>query len=52
MDNPIADELVEELKTLPHELQWRVLEFTRPWRFSLLAACRPTVAPFRKRDIA
>jgi hypothetical protein len=29
MDTPIIDEVVEELKTLPHELQWRVLEFTR-----------------------
>ena len=29
MDTPIIDEVVQELKTLPHELQRRVLEFTR-----------------------
>ncbi len=29
MTTPILDKLIEELKALPHELQWRVLEFTR-----------------------
>ena len=29
MDMPIVDKVVEQLKTLPQELQWRVLEFTR-----------------------
>jgi hypothetical protein len=29
MDTPIIDEVVQELKLLPHELQCRVLEFTR-----------------------
>ena len=29
MDTPIVDKVIEQLKTLPHELQWRVLEFTR-----------------------
>ena len=29
MDTPIVEKVVEQLKALPHELQWRVLEFTR-----------------------
>jgi len=29
MDTPIVDKVIEQLKALPHELQWRVLEFTR-----------------------
>ena len=29
MDTPIIDKVIEQLKALPHELQWRVLEFTR-----------------------
>ena len=29
MDTSIVDKVTEQLKTLPHELQWRVLEFTR-----------------------
>lgn len=29
MDTPIADQVIEQLKTLPYDLQWRVLEFTR-----------------------
>ncbi len=29
MDTPIVDKVIEQLKTLPQELQWRVLEFTR-----------------------
>lgn len=29
METPIIDELIEQLKSLPHELQRRVLEFTR-----------------------
>ena len=29
MDASIVDKVVEQLKVLPNELQWRVLEFTR-----------------------
>jgi hypothetical protein len=29
MDIPIVDKIVEQMKNLPQELQWRVLEFTR-----------------------
>ncbi|MCJ7529684.1 MAG: hypothetical protein MUO64_01470 [Anaerolineales bacterium] len=29
MDASIVDKVVEQLKALPQELQWRVLEFTR-----------------------
>lgn len=29
MNTPVIDKLIEQLKTLPDELQWRVLEFTR-----------------------
>ena len=29
MDTPIIDEVIEQLKSLPHEQQRRVLEFTR-----------------------
>jgi hypothetical protein len=29
MDTPIIDKVIEQLKDLPDELQWRVLEFTR-----------------------
>ncbi len=29
METPIVAEVIEQLKTLPQELQWRVLEFTR-----------------------
>ena len=29
MDISIIDKLIEQLKELPQELQWRVLEFTR-----------------------
>jgi hypothetical protein len=29
MDTPIVDKVIEQLKALPQELQWRVLEFTR-----------------------
>ena len=29
MDTLIIDKLIEQLKDLPKELQWRVLEFTR-----------------------
>ena len=29
MNTPIIDKVIEQLKALPHELQWRVLEFTR-----------------------
>jgi hypothetical protein len=29
MDIPIVDKVIEQMKKLPQELQWRVLEFTR-----------------------
>ena len=29
MDTPITEKVVEQLRTLPKELQWRVLEFAR-----------------------
>jgi len=29
MDTPIIEQVIEQLKALPQELQWRVLEFTR-----------------------
>ena len=29
MNTPIINKVIDRLKALPHELQWRVLEFTR-----------------------
>lgn len=29
MDVPIIEKVIEQMKNLPQELQWRVLEFTR-----------------------
>ena len=29
MDIPIVEKVIEQMKNLPQELQWRVLEFTR-----------------------
>ncbi|MBM3333875.1 hypothetical protein FJY63_04365 [Candidatus Sumerlaeota bacterium] len=29
MNTPIMDKVIEQLRTMPCELQWRVLEFTR-----------------------
>lgn len=29
MDIPIVEKVIEQMKNLPKELQWRVLEFTR-----------------------
>jgi hypothetical protein len=29
MNVPIIDEVIEQLKVMPHHLQWRVLEFVR-----------------------
>ncbi len=29
METPIIDKVIEQLRDLPQELQWRVLEFTR-----------------------
>jgi len=40
MDTAIIDKVIEQLKSLPHELQWRVLEFTRA-----LAASAPHGVP-------
>jgi hypothetical protein len=35
MNTLVVDKVVEQLKTLPHELQWRVLEFTRALAISV-----------------
>lgn len=43
MDTPIVDKVIEQLKTLPQELQWRVLEFTRA-----LAQSTPRGVPGRQ----
>ncbi|MEQ8463270.1 hypothetical protein [Coleofasciculus sp. E1-EBD-02] len=29
MDTPLLDKLIEQLKIMPQDLQWRVLEFAR-----------------------
>lgn len=34
MDTTILEQVIEQLKVLPEELQWRVLEFTRALRQS------------------
>jgi hypothetical protein len=36
MDSYIVDKVIEQLMTLPNELQWRVLEFTRALTLSTL----------------
>jgi hypothetical protein len=43
MDTPIADKVIEQLNTLPPELQWRVLEFARA-----LAQSTPRGVPGRQ----
>ncbi len=43
MSTPIVDKVIEQLKELPSELQWRVLEFTR-----VLAASTPHGVPGRQ----
>ena len=43
MDTPIIDKVIEQMKVLPHELQWRVLEFTRA-----LAVSTPRGVPGRQ----
>ena len=49
MDTSIVDRVIEQLKDLPQELQWRVLEFTRAvsslypsWNFwrGITSVCR------------
>jgi hypothetical protein len=35
MNTVIADRVLEQLKALPYELQWRVLEFTRALAMSV-----------------
>ena len=35
MDTFIVEKVVEQLKVLPYELQWRVLEFTRALAISI-----------------
>lgn len=43
MNTPIQDQVLEELKKLPQELQWRVLEFARA-----LAQSTPHGVPARE----
>jgi hypothetical protein len=43
MDTPIVDKVIEQLRALPQELQWRVLEFTRA-----LAQSTPRGVPGRQ----
>jgi hypothetical protein len=43
MDTLIVDKVVEQLKVLPHDLQWRVLEFTHA-----LAISTPQGVPGRQ----
>jgi hypothetical protein len=43
MNTPILDKVIEQLKALPNELQWRVLEFTRA-----LALSNPGGVPGRQ----
>lgn len=43
MDTPVVDKVIEQLKTLPEELQWRVLEFARA-----LARSTPRGVPGRQ----
>ena len=40
MHTPVVDRVIEQLKDLPYELQWRVFEFTRA-----LAASAPHGVP-------
>jgi hypothetical protein len=35
MNTPVVDKVIEQLQSLPYELQWRVLEFTRALAGSL-----------------
>jgi len=35
MDTPVIEKVVEQLRSLPYELQWRVLEFTRALALSV-----------------
>jgi hypothetical protein len=35
MNSPLIDKVIEQLKDLPHELQWRVFEFTRALAISI-----------------
>ena len=35
MNTPVMDKVIEQLQTLPYELQWRVLEFTRALAVSI-----------------
>ena len=43
MDSPIIEKVVEQLRTLPQELQWRVLAFARA-----LAQSTPRGVPGRE----
>ena len=43
MDAPIVDKVIEQLRTLPQELQWRVPEFARA-----LAQLTPRGVPGRQ----
>ena len=35
MNTMVVDEIIEQLKSLPYELQWRVLEFARALALSV-----------------
>ncbi len=35
MNTTVIDKVIEQLKSLPYELQWRVLEFTRALALSV-----------------
>ena len=43
MNTPVVDKVIEQLKDLPAEMQWRVFEFTRA-----LAASAPHGVPGRQ----
>jgi len=43
MNTPVVDKVIEQLKALPSEMQWRVFEFTRA-----LAASAPHGVPGRQ----
>ena len=53
MDTPIIDEVIEQLKSLPNELQRRVLEFTRALTLSTPARrAGQAIATIRGHNLA
>ena len=44
MNDLVADKVMNQLRVLPTELQWRVLEFTRALAVSSRGRSRPAVA--------